>query len=281
MDTKILALSGKKQSGKSAAANEILGIFMSSLGIIRGYTVDGRGDLYVTDIFGDEELRGRFDYYRDNDMVRGFLEEYVHPYVKLYSFADQLKEFCVNILGVNRERVYGNNEEKDGLTHLMWEDMPGIVSPDNYEVLAKQDIERLTGCLVRSGPMSGRDVMQYFGSDVVRKIYPPAWAKSTVNRIKREGTLLAVITDCRFLDEVQEVQNNGGHVIRLTRGDFNDEHYSETNLDDFLGFDASIDNSKINIEQTNDILKDILNDWGWIPAVEVMGENKEKVNAKY
>lgn len=267
----ILAFAGRKQSGKDTCALFVLGTYMSKLGIIEGGFCVNENGLNITDIFGDKRFGGIFDPRRDNDTVRGFLEEYVHPYIKFYSFADKLKEFCVDVLGVEKHKIYGTNQQKNELTHLKWEDMPGVVYIETYDnqgaIAANELFYHKSGC------MTGREVMQYFGTNIVRKIYGPAWAKETLRRIKKENTLLAVITDCRFEDEIVEVQAYGGKVVKLTRNVFKDEHLSETQLDMIPNdkFDAIIDNHSINIDEQNDILLKVLSEWGFVPETQVLG----------
>ncbi len=255
----ILCFSGKKSSGKNVAANYVLGAFMNALGLVKGgFTVDAKGDLWITDLWGDDAFRGRFDYYRDNEIVTKFLEEHVHPYIKLYAFADPLKEFLVNVLNLERKSIYGNNEEKNSPTHILWENMPLTTNWTST---------------IKSGPMSGRELMQVFGTDIVRKMYEKAWAKATIKRIQKENPLLAVITDCRFPCEVDEVQNTGhGKVIRFLRNPHEDNHSSETALDNYTSslYNHVIDNRNLNIEQTCEELRKILTKWELLPETKVV-----------
>jgi ABC-type dipeptide/oligopeptide/nickel transport system ATPase component len=279
--TNILGFAGKKGSGKSTCALYVLGAYMSKLGIIEGgFCVDEDG-LRITDVFGDGRFEGIFDPYRDNDTMRNFLEEYVHPYVKLYSFADTLKRFCVEVLGVDRDSFYGTNEQKNSLTHLLWEDMPGVTTNkcfmDWFErqrdisIKKNEEDEKFILTYHEPGLMTGREVMQYFGTNIIRKMYGPAWAKETLNRINNEGTLLAVVTDCRFLDEIQEIQKYGGKVVKLTRNPYPDPHISETQLDERSEdiFDAVI-NNEYGIESQNDSVKNLLETWQIIPEIKVI-----------
>lgn len=285
--TNILAISGKAQSGKNCLANWILGEMMSALGVVKGgFTVDGKGELYISDLFGGANCQGRFDYYRSNDKLDKFKEEYLHPYIKLYSFADELKAFCVNVLNLKPEQVYGTNEQKDSLTHLKWEDMPGVLTEEGLgEPLSMPELTHddeywhdsmypnPVAIYHKPGYMTGREVLQYFGTNIVRKMYGLAWANVTLNKIERENTLLAVITDCRFPDEVELTQKKKGRVLRLLRNPLNNKHTSEIALDDYPQdkFDAVVDNTQMNVEQQNEKCGEILYKWGFIPEYEVVG----------
>ena len=68
--------------------------------------------------------------------------------------------------------------------------------------------------------MTAREVMQYVGTDVFRKIQHDVWAGATIKKIDLEKPDLAVIADCRFPNEVDAIQKAGGLVIKLNRNPF-------------------------------------------------------------
>lgn len=290
MATNILALSGKKQSGKNTCANFLLGTMMAGHGIVRGMCqinpTDGR--LWISDMFGQEELgQGYFDYYRQNDSMLSFLEEHVHPFIKLYSFADMLKDLaCIDILGLKREQVYGTDEQKNSTTHLRWENMPGVITEMMPEIDEK-DLETIGGRIGpyyqklrngvvyhRPGLMTGREVMQFVGTEIFRKMYSKVWAEATIRKVLLENSDLAIITDCRFPDEAEATKNAGGKVIRLTREVYSeDTHESETALDkdkfDWNKFDAIIDNQHMDLAKQHEVLHGHLYNWGYVGAMHV------------
>jgi hypothetical protein len=278
----IISFCGHKASGKDTCGLFIFGSYLCSLGLVEGgFTIKPEG-LWVTDIMGNKDLQGRFDPRRNTDTMRNFLAEYVDPYIKLYSFADELKSFCINVLGLTHEQCYGTNNDKNSLTHLKWENMPGCMSWQNAASMCNmygvpQDIKCVEkmfkdrGIILNQTEMTAREVLQYFGTEIVRKMYSPAWAKATLNKIKREQPLLAIITDCRFEDELDEVKNNGGKVIKLLRQPHQDNHASEQiNIADDK-FDAIIDNTNLTIDEQNDKLIEILTKWELLPQMEILG----------
>ena len=119
-----------------------------------------------------------------------------------------MKEFAVDVLGLEHNQVYGTNEEKNSPTHLLWENMP----TGNNE-----------------GPMTGREVLQYFGSDICRKMYENIWFDACIRRIRKDNPDLALISDVRFPNEIKGVQKEGGIVFGLPRDIVNgkDTHSSE------------------------------------------------------
>src|SRR5688572_6769865 len=43
--------------------------------------------------------------------------------VKIYSFSDPLKKFCIDVLGLDHIQCYGSDDDKNSLTHIIWDDM--------------------------------------------------------------------------------------------------------------------------------------------------------------
>jgi len=278
MTQKILGISGRKQAGKNTVANFLIGLMMSSLGIVHHrFMIDKNGRLAIEDLYGDKRFEGIFDVQRNTPEMKQFREDALDPYIKLYSFADLLKqEVCVNILGLTWEQCYGGDDDKNSLTHLKWEDMPGITCDESYNDRAVQEVcgMMLNECLQyhEPGQMTAREVLQYVGTDIFRKMYGNVWADATIKKVKEDGADLAIICDARFPNEVNTVQNAGGKVMRLARNPFNDQHASETALDpenfDWNTFDWIVDNKDMNIGQQNDAVYTPLAEIGWIPEIK-------------
>jgi hypothetical protein len=89
--------------------------------------------------------------------------------------------------------------------------------------------------------------MQFLGTNVMRKIYGSVWVNSTIKKIAREQSELAIIADVRFPNEAKAIEDAGGTVIRLTRVIKEDNHPSEIALDDY-NFKHYIDNKEGNID---------------------------------
>jgi len=306
--TKILAFCGRKSSGKNTAANFIIGKFLVSLGIVQGtFSITENGELYITDIDGDTDQNGIFDINNPSLAMQHFLAERLDQFVRVYSFADLLKkEVCIKILGLTWEQCYGTDEQKNTLTGLLWENMPGVVTPeflnkisgyecssgfgihdcitplehnehgcDFVDITLKENPSILNGRLWLDrfyihtpGQMTGREVMQYVGSNIFRKMSPNCWVNSAIERIRAEAPELALILDCRFPNEVMGVVNfnegkkGGGICAYLTRNPYNDQHISETALDpqnfDHKHFKYRIDNAQMTIEAQNTAIDNIL-----------------------
>lgn len=166
---------------------------------------------------------------------------------KEYAFADLLKEFCIDVLGLEKHQCYGSDEEKNTPTKFRW------LNADFRVEMGSGDF------------MTGRDVMQIFGTECVRNWFGNVWAEATLRRIDYEQPALAIVTDNRFPDEIEAILGHSrGYIIRLTRSPFSgDEHASETSLD---GFDWNkdrcyvLDNSSLSIEEQKEAVLPIVRD---------------------
>lgn len=264
-DTKIVGFAGKKQAGKNSAGNFIFGLEMWTIldenqePLIEWFRINEKGQLIIPVNFNGEVKPGIFDPTSREPQVQLFLADMVWPRVKIYSFADALKETCQNVLGLTTEQCYGNNEAKNSPTKLVWKNMPGFPKTKPAESLKKTGFV-LEDDWTPDSFMTARHVLQYVGTEVFRKMYDDVWVDATIRRIKEEGPELAIITDCRFPNEVMGIKATGGHVVRLTRAPFGDTdtHMSEVALDadrfDWSNFDSVVDNATMTIDEQNAVI---------------------------
>jgi hypothetical protein len=154
----------------------------------------------------------------------------------IYNFADPLKQLCIDILGFTYDQCYGSDNSKNEYVNCLW--------PDSGK------------------PMKAREVMQYVGTNIFRKMQHNVWADATMRKIQDENLPLALIADCRFPNEVEAIKNAGGLVIKLNRNLYKSSHESEIALDedqyDQSNFDFVIDNQNMNIEDKNKLIYDYL-----------------------
>ncbi len=250
--TQIIAFAGKKQSGKSTACNSILAMHLADLGISQEAIINKKGEIEVTDLWG-EKIEGQEFFVFQNGLVDNFqinidsILEDLH--IKEYSFADKLKQICIEVLGLTHEQCYGTDEQKNQLTALQWKNMPGAFT-------------KLT-----NDYMTGREVLQYIGSDIFRAIYEPCWTQYVIHKIKHEQPDIALISDVRFINEVKAVQNAEGFVVKLLRSKTsNDKHSSENDLDDNDMMDAVIDNENMTIPEQNEAIYNTLKHLNIFPS---------------
>lgn len=172
-----------------------------------------------------------------SEFVAKYFNGTVEPFnsARIYNFADPLKnDICINILGLTHDQCYGEDMDKNTLTDVQWN--------------GKQ--------------LTAREVMQFVGTDLFRKMKHDVWSSATINQIHRDSPGLAIIADCRFPNEVDAVKQAGGMVIKLMRNLYNSDHDSETALDPLnysqSNFDLIINNQDISISEQNDIVLQFL-----------------------
>jgi hypothetical protein len=189
---------------------------------------------------------------------------------KIYSFADPLKRFCVDVMGLREEQCYGTDEEKNTPTEYLWDNLSSSIrSKYGTEEVTQRMIpkefggqERIiaTRKIKRTGSMTGREVMQVFGTDVLRKQFSDGiWVNAALRMIKKEAYEFAFISDMRFKSEAKALlETPNAYVIRLLRKVYEDVHESEKDLDDY-DFVANfgdrclvLDNQNMTIEQKQD-----------------------------
>lgn len=174
--------------------------------------------------------------------------------IKTYAFADPMKRVCMQYFGLSYEQCYGTNEEKNSPTLVKWRDFPVTEVAEG-----------------RGGYMTAREVLQFFGTEVIRKMLNNAHVNALMWDIAQDSPLVALVTDVRFINEVEAVQNTGGKVIRLTRVRFmEDKHESETALDpenfDWTKFDNILDNRELTVWEQEVILETLAKKWGLVSA---------------
>lgn len=151
--------------------------------------------------------------------------------VKIYNFADPLKQdICMNILGLTYDQCYGDDEAKNAITDIVWENKN----------------------------LTAREIMQFVGTDIFREMKTDVWASATIKKITNESPDVAIIADCRFPNEVDAIKKANGVVIKLTRNPFNSDHISETALDptnyDPRNFDTILTNHLLSVPHQNEVI---------------------------
>jgi hypothetical protein len=106
MDTFIVGLSGKKQSGKNTICDKLYSF------------VEGSHIPYI----------------------------YPEKWCKIYSFADALKEkVCMGVLGLTLEQCYGSDEYKNSLTQYQWTFFPEEIRKNNKGFMTAREVMQTTG----------------------------------------------------------------------------------------------------------------------------------------
>jgi hypothetical protein len=245
------------------------GIVLKEQGFIKDWEIGDTGQLLIKTSGVDGW--GEFCIERKDKAFVAWADNNMWPFVKLYSFADSLKWMCTELFDIPNECVWGTNDQKNQIQeHLLWENMPGVVTPevaeeffdkhiDDFNRLsppaAKEDFLSMGLIIHKSGFMTAREFMQYLGTDVMRKMYEPIWVKACLKKIQHEQSQLAIIADVRFPSEVKAIEQAGGTLVRLTRKVFSkDNHSSEVALDDYP-FVHVMENSNESINELKNKVK--------------------------
>lgn len=257
----ILVLAGSKQSGKSSTAKFLHGHILKKNGAIKYFDISDDGKLLVNASYVDEngitqEGEGEFDIERRDYDFYLYAEENIWPYIKLYNFADNLKQASYKIFGIDQQLLWGTNEDKSKLTDIKFSDMAFAFLPKEIEDMKKNG--------KFYDYMSVRDFLKAFGTRVCRRIQDKCWLDRCVEQILADESPLAIIGDCRFVNEVEAMKKIGAKIIRFTRKIDDDADTSETQLDDYKDFDCIIDNQNMSIHQKNIAVFEKLKEWGWV-----------------
>lgn len=257
--TTVIGFSGRKQSGKNTGCNIIAGEILSRKSIIADgplidyYKINKEGQLEVpAQISEDKVADGPLNLQQLDPSFIRWASEWVFPHVKVYSFAEELKKAAVYFFNISPELVFGNDEQKNGFTKIP------------RSVLKKFGLKRKIGA-EEPEFLTGREFLQFLGTDVFREIYEDVWVDLLMRVIQNEKSEVALVSDVRFESEVLAIQKAGGKVVRLLRNTEQSDHKSETALDNFTGFDHTVDNVSLSIEEFQKEIVDYASQLGVIP----------------
>ena len=259
--TQIIGFAGKKQSGKNTACNFVLAVKLAEVGICKTSRLNDEGEIEVTDILGEKPADMEWIPFKDPHVnVDKLFENELKDYIQLYALANSLKQMAVDILGLKPQQVFGTDKQKNSLTNILWEDMPGKEAQTH-----------------KPGKMTAREVLQYVGTDFFRKFYPNVWLDSCLRKIEQDAPELALISDVRFENEIKGIQKNKGFIVGLKRDPYKkgDKHASEVEIEKCFDLcNAVIDNSKLTIPEQNEKIYYALQD---LPHMTLI-KDEEEVN---
>lgn len=244
----VLGFRGAKKSGKDLCANYLMGAEAARVGMITGFGLLEDGDIlgqFAIDDGSTEEYALGLDKPFGKHIEK--LAEVLFPHVFKFGFADELKFFCHSMFGLDLEIIYGTDDDKNTPTNFNWENMPTKVKG-------------------KSGLMTHREFLQYWGTEIFRKIDPDFWVKKARYTIETGGSERFIIKDISFDNETQMVQDLGGKVIGLTRNPAGatDTHASENGRRDLSSCDFVVDNTNLSIEETVHAVYRKAVEWGFL-----------------
>lgn len=264
MTQKVIVFAGTKQSHKSTSAKYITASRMKKAGFLKSFEIDNEGDLIVSSTVKNDdgtfsEGRGVLDLKRSDDDYVKYAYEKIWPLAKIYSFADRLKQSCVEIFSLNPQYIYGTDQDKNRPTHIQWDRIWNFL-PDSRkdEIIAKYRHN------VKSNFITHRELLQEFGT-ICRTLDEDCWVKSCWSLIDEEGWPFVIIDDCRYENEVDYCNSRDAKVVLLTHQPFKDDTHKSEQIHtvDRKKFSYILDNKDMSFEEKNNELEKILVQFGW------------------
>ena len=226
---KIIGIAGSAKAGKTTSANYIVGSKMLSMGMIDRFSIDEEGKLFCEgdEIQKDGSIKQATREFNCKNNVRDpefemWAQEVLWPHVKIYSLADPLKFWLMDVFGLTHEQCFGADKYTE--TDIEWERVAFLPRPPVQK-----------GTKHKKGPMTAREVMEVFGSSFIRQVSETAFIDALMAKMMRERP-----------------------VIRLTRG--LGKNISEQSIDN-IDPDETLDNKETSIEEANARLLEILKGW--------------------
>jgi hypothetical protein len=134
------------------------------------------------------------------DTVADYLQNIHH--FRRESFARTLKDAVSSVFGWDRELLEGRTE---------------------YSRQWREEVDEWWAERLDMPHLTPRWVLQHWGTEVARtNFHNDIWVASLENKLRNIKDNV-VITDCRFINEIKAVQNQGGLVVRVRRGE--DPHW--------------------------------------------------------
>lgn len=155
----------------------------------------------------------------------------------IVTVADALKNLCCGLLGfesIEELNTYKDNgtswsfnkdKEAPRWTKFICDEVFVNYTDDEYNEILKLIGEIKT--------YSVRDILQFVGTDIIRKFKPNWHVEKMVEAIKKAPTDLVCVDDVRFPNEIAAIESLGGTVFFVMRPDLSvsiSNHESETSL---------------------------------------------------
>ena len=184
---------------------------------------------------------------------------------KIKKYSDKLKDMVCILIGCTREQL----EDQTFKATPLGEEWRRVIDLRTGK-FADTDIIEVQN-IARNHVLTPRDILQFLGTDFGRDmIHPNVWINSLFadyhSGIKMSDYTESkwIITDSRFPNDVERVKSLGGITIRVNRKSnilpcvgHEFQHPSETALDDYKGFNYTINNNG-SIDDLIEVVKEIL-----------------------
>jgi hypothetical protein len=201
------------------------------------------------------------------------------------------------ILGLSGHRGAGKNTAAraiiDALPYGMTSELPFAAAlkdvvrrcfiPADWPLATADLSEEINKAAMLPCGKTVRQVLQMVGTDWFRDLWPDAWINAWKVALAHQHTpyvLYVLVPDVRFPNELEAIQDMGGHVVRLLRTPYpGDRHASEVALDTaaYLTqkcsaqggvvrgcFNAIIDNRAMSIADSRSAVLSVVHEKGWL-----------------
>jgi hypothetical protein len=129
---------------------------------------------------------------------------------------DTIADYLVNIHQFRRESFA--NTLKDAVASVFGWDRELLEGRTKHSRAWREQVDPWWAARLGMPDLTPRWVLQYWGTEVVRKsFHDDTWIASLENRL-RKTTDDVVISDCRFPNEIAAIKRAGGLVVRVHRG---------------------------------------------------------------
>lgn len=167
------------------------------------------------------------------------------------AFADQLKEICSSMFGIPVERFYYN--KANSWICINKDFSYTEIKPADYNIVTAEEYYGWYSNYSNSEEpyyISLRELLVYVGTYVLQQsINKNIFVNTVKNKIKRRASSdsnirYAIVTDVRFMHELDFVKQQNGILIRINRDSVKPlDNIAEHNLDSSYDYDYTIDNN--------------------------------------
>lgn len=116
---------------------------------------------------------------------------------KRFSFASKIKDTVAVLFDWDRKLLEGDTKES-----REWRETP---------------VEHWR--MISNSPITPREVLQKFGTESIRNVFTQDFWINSLKQQLKATTVNVVITDCRFPNEIKMIQELGGDVYWIQRGE--------------------------------------------------------------
>lgn len=241
MTKTLILIAGRRKSGKDTFAHMLIAALWNMGAAMRNNDnaflyVDEQGALRATTLIHNEGKPDQRATSAPLELRHGMGADAQIKAIgsRILHYANPLKVFCADVLGIDPKLVWGSDADKNTMT-----DIQRPIS----DLMGRTQIYKtspLTGPGSHTAPncMTVRELLQFFGTDVVRVLRPDAWVRAMCSVASRVEEEFILVPDVRFYNEMAVEAHIPANMrvfrIALQRQVTRDSHESETTLDRML-----------------------------------------------